>query len=383
MPANDNSGQIGVAVLGAAGFAEEHHIPDTNSHPRAKVLALYSRGLERAKEMADRTGVPEASDDLDALLERNDIDAVTIVSSNDQHHPYAMAALAAGKHVLCDKPMALTAEQASEMTQAANNAGVVNQIAFTFRYTYCIEEMRRRVTAGDIGKPHFIEIHNEVFSKQVVEPQRASWRDDASLHGAGHLGEMGAHFIDTVNYVCGPESGFIAEVAAVTHTIPHSAQTADGELKPVDTLDLASFFMRTSSGLQGQVLASRATPPPISYGIVHAGERERGHMGYVTVSGDKGSLMATFTRGEVEYLHELRPGEPWQRVDLPAEAADGKPHGVTRMIHGFVDNVLAGKVDPNIDATFEDGYRSQFAIDAIMKAGKSRRWEPVATSLEG
>ena len=242
--------------------------------------------------------------------------------------------------------------------------------------------MRKRVTAGDIGNLHFIEIHNEVFSKQVVEPQRASWRDDASIHGAGHLGEMGAHFIDTVNYVCGPESGFISEVAAVTHTIPHSAQTADGEMKPVDTLDLASFFVRTSGGLQGQVLASRATPPPISYGIVHAGERERGHMGYVTVSGDKGSLMATFTRGEVEALHELRPGEQWQRVDLPAAANDGKPHGVTRMIHAFLDNVLAGEVTNDIDATFEDGYRSQSAIDAIMKAGKSRRWEPVATSLD-
>ncbi len=375
--------QIGVAVLGAASFAEEHHIPDTNSHPNAQVLALYSRGLDRAKEMADRTGVPEASDDLDALLARDDIGAVTIVSSNDQHHPYTMQALKAGKHVLCDKPMALTADQAGEMTQAARRAAVVNQIAFTFRYTYCIEEMRKRVTAGDLGNLHFVEVHNEVFSKQVIEPQRASWRDDASVHGAGHLGEMGAHFIDTVNYVCGTASGFISEVAAVTHTIPHSAKTADGALREVTTLDIASFFVRTTGGLQGQVLASRATPPPISYGIVHAGERQRGHMGYVIVSGDKGSLMATFTRGEVEALHELRPGEQWQRVDLPTEAADGKPHGVTRMIHGFLDNVLAGKVLNDIDATFEDGYRSQSAIDAIMKAGKSRRWEPVATSLKG
>lgn len=375
--------QLGVAVLGAASFAEEHHIPDVNSHPGAKVLALYSRGLDRAKEMAERTNVPEATDDLVALLARDDIDAVTIVSSNDQHHPYAMAALDASKHVLCDKPMALTVAQAAEMTRAANGAGVVNQIAFTFRYTYCIEEMRKRVSAGDLGKLHFIEVHNEVFSRQVVETMPASWRDDAALHGAGHLGEMGAHFIDTVNYVCGPEAGFIDQVAAVTEYIPHSSKTADGKLREVDTLDIASFFVRTSGGLQGQVLCSRATPPPISYSIIHAGERQRGHMGYVTVSGDKGSLMATFTRGEVEALHELRPGDQWQPVELPAAAGDGKPHGVTRMIHAWVDNVLAGKVQHNIDATFEDGYRSQSAIDAIIKAGESRAWEPVATSLDG
>jgi len=374
--------KLGVAVLGAASFAEEHHIPDVNSHPDAQVLALYSRGLTRAQAMAERTGVPEATDDLDALLARDDIGAVTIVSSNDQHHPYAMAALKAGKHVLCDKPMALTAEQAAEMTRAANDAGVVNQIAFTFRYTYCIEEMRRRVAAGELGKLHFIEIHNEVFSRQVVEAMPSSWRDDAAQHGAGHLGEMGAHFIDTVNYVCGPAAGFIKEIAAVTEYIPHHAKTPDGELREVDTLDIASFLVRTTDGMQGQVLCSRATPPPISYGIIHAGERQRGHMGYVTVSGDKGALMATFTRGEVESLQALTPGEPWQRVELPAEAADGKPHGVTRMIHGWVDNVLAGRCLQDIDATFEDGYRSQSAIDAIMKAGESHTWEPVATTID-
>ena len=373
--------RLGIAVLGAASFAEEAHIPDINSHPNARVLALYSRDLARAREMAQRTGVPVATDDLDTLLARPDIDAVTIVSSNDRHHPYAMAALRAGKHVLCEKPLALNIDQAAEMAREAAARPVVHQVAFTFRYTYCFEELRRRLLAGDIGRLHFFEIHSEVFSRAVVEPREATWRDDASVHGAGHLGEMGAHFIDTINYLCGPVSGFISEVAAVTHTIPRNAPGAGGRPQPVDTLDLASFLVRTSDGLQGQVLCSRATPPPISYGIVHAGERQRGHMGYVTVTGERGALMATFTRGEVEALHRLQPGEPWQPIELPAAASDGKPHGVTRMLHGFVDSVISGTPQDH-HATFEDGYRSQAAIDAVIKAASSKRWEPVATSLE-
>ena len=369
------------AVLGAAGFAEEAHIPGLNAHPRAEVVALYSGDLERARAMAGRTGVPEATDDLDALMRRLDIDAVTVVSANDRHHPYAMAALANGKHVLCDKPMALDASQAEEMTRAAESAGVVHQIAFTFRYTYCMEELRRRVSSGAIGEPHYVEVHNEVLSRGALEARDATWRDDASRHGAGHLGEMGVHFIDTINYLCGPAKGFIAEVAAVTVALGREVRDAGGA-RAVDTLDLSSFLVRTEGGLQGQVLASRVTPPPVSYGIIHAGERQRGHMGYVIVTGDKGALMATFTRGEVEALHETEPGGHWEPVELPPEAADGTPHGVARMMYQFVDNVLAGRPDGDRDATFVDGYRSQSAVDAVMRAGQSRRWEPVATALD-
>lgn len=374
--------RIRLAVLGAASFAEEAHIPELKTHPRAEVVALYGRDLVRAKAMADRTGVPEATDNLDALVSRPDIDAVTVPSSNDRHHQYTLAALRGGKHVLCEKPMALNVAQAAEMTREARVRAVVHQIAFTFRYTFCLEEMRRRLLANEIGEPHFVEINGEVFSRVAVEPGEATWRDDASLHGAGHLGEMGVHFIDTINYLCGPISGYISEVAAVTNTLPREVRGPKGVPQPVDTLDLAAFLVRSERGMQGHVITSRVTPPPVSYGIVHAGKKERGHMGYVIVTGDRGALMATFTRGEVEALHQRPPGEFWQPVELPAEAADGRPHGVSRMMHGFVDNVLRNAVDPELDATFEDGYRSQAAIDALMKAGQSHRWESVATSLD-
>lgn len=373
---------IGVAVLGAAAFAEQAHIPAVNAHPGGKVVALYSRDLEQAREVAARAGVPEATDDLDALLARSDIDAVTVPSSNDRHYPYTMAALRAGKHVLCEKPMALDLDQAAEMTREARRRGVVHQIAFTFRYTYCLEELRRRVTSGDIGTPHYVEIHSEWFSGLLASPGQATWRDDASLHGAGHLGEMGSHFIDAINFVCGPTSGFIAQVAAVTHTVPRQLQGPNGRPQPVQTLDLASFLVQTERGLRGHVHASRVTPPPVPYGVVHFGAPQRGHMGYMIVTGDGGALMATFTRGEVESLHQTRPGESWEAASLPPEAEDGQPHAIYRMLGSFIESALSGRADPELDATFEDGFRSQAAMDAITKASESRRWEPVATRLD-
>ena len=172
---SDARRKVRVAVLGAAAFAEVAHIPGVNAHPQGEVVALCSRDLARAKEMAARISVPEATDDLDALLARSDIDAVTIPSANDRHHPYAMAALRAGKHVFCEKPMALNVAQAEEMTREARQRGLVHQIAFTFRYTYCLEETRRRVDLVDDGS-------NLVDSANRSTELNQSFADHADRH---------------------------------------------------------------------------------------------------------------------------------------------------------------------------------------------------------
>jgi predicted dehydrogenase len=372
---------IRVAVLGAASFAEIAHIPGVNAHPRGEVVALYSRDLGRAQEMAARTGVPEATDDLDALLARDDIHAVTVPSSNDQHYPYTMAALRAGKHVFCEKPMALNQEQAAEMTREVRRRGLVNQIAFIFRYTYCVEAMRRLVAEGAIGRPHYVAIEQQGYSWHRA--RTATWRIYAAIHGAGHLGELGPHCFDVVNFTCGPVAGPIAELAAIAHTIPRTVEGPDGRPQPVETLDLAACLLRTEGGLQGQIITSRATPSPSPLG----------GLGTVVVTGDEGAVLANFSRGDRELLRRLsaagqpgQPGQPgqagqWEDVPLPPEALDGKPHAVFRMLGSFVDNVLRGRVDTAHDADFEAGFRTQAAIDAVFAAAASRRWEPVATSV--
>jgi predicted dehydrogenase len=119
------SGTVRVAVLGAANFSEVAHIPGINAHPKGEVVALYSRDLQRAQEMAEKNGVPEATDNLEALLARDDVDAVTVPSTNLNHYRYSIAALRAGKHVFCEKPMAVNAEQAAEMTGEAKARGLV------------------------------------------------------------------------------------------------------------------------------------------------------------------------------------------------------------------------------------------------------------------
>ena len=361
---------VRVAVLGAANFSEVAHIPGVNAHPRGEVVALFSRDLARAQAMAARTGVPEATDDLAGLLARDDVDAVTVPSSNDNHYTYSMAALRAGKHVFCEKPMALSQDLAAEMTREARGRGLVNEMAFIFRYTYCIEEMRRLIAAGAIGRPHYVAVEQQGYSWQ--RSRGATWRTFAAVHGAGQLGEMGPHCFDTVNFTCGPVAGYIAELAAVTYTVPRSVEGPDGAPQPVETLDLASCLLRTEHGLGGEIITSRATP---SYS-------QLGGMGVVVITGDEGALLANLTRGDREILRRLgkEPGAQWEDAPLPPEALDGAPHAIYRMLGSFVDAVLGGGIDPQHDADFEAGFRTQSAIDAVVAGAGSKRWEPVAVA---
>ncbi len=356
---------VRVAVLGAASFAEVAHIPGINAHSNASVVALYGSDLSRAQTIAGRCGVDDATDDLAALLARTDIDAVTVVSSDDKHHAYAMAALRAGKHVFCEKPMALNAGDAAEMVREAHARGVVHQISFTFRHNLGLSELRRRVVDGDIGSLRYIEIQGEWFGRPEEIVPTPSYQNEAYAR-MGYLGEMGSHYIDAVNFIAGPVAGYIDQITATVLTVPRQHQSPD----------LASALFRTSGGLQGQFTISRTTAAPASYAVIH-GDGARGHLGYVVATGDRGALSASFSRGNTEALRILRSGSQWERIDLGDGAYDGTPHSVPLMFARFIDAIIDGEERSGISATFDDGFRAQAAIDAVLRAAEHRTWEIV------
>lgn len=355
---------VRVAVLGAGRFASEAHLPGIMAHPDAVLVALYSRSREQAERLAGAVGgLPLVTDDLAALLAREDIDAVTVASSDDNHYHYSMAALRAGKHVYCEKPLALNASLAGEMMREAQSRRRINFVGFIFRYTYCLQEMRRRVLAGDIGKPYYVSIEWQGFAN--VRPQRRmTWRNRADSYGAGFIAELGSHFIDGINWIVAP----VSEVCAITHAIPRIVQDEHGRAHAHETLDMAAILVRTASDAQAQITVSRITPP-------HQ-EAE-----FIQVVGEDGALWASLTRGQGEFLRRMRPGGQWEEVALPAEAKDGQPHAMFRMMGSFVDACLRGGIDSEQDADFAVGYRVQSALDQAVASTRSGRFEKVARDL--
>lgn len=347
-----------VAVIGTGSFAEACHIPGVMSHPRATVAAVCGRRLDAARALAARFGIVRSSDDFREVCADPGIDAVTIASANADHAMHALEALRHGKHVFCEKPLAMDAAQARELAAAARLSGLVHQVGFTFRYNHGLRELRRRVAAGDVGVPFLARIQYDRWDG-LADGWRAGWRDRKQVAGAGLLFDLGSHLFDITRHVLGG----IESVIGYTHVVPREVPAADGGgLVRVETDDLVNAWMRLESGLRGQFFISRVTPP-------------FAELGCLEVVGDQGALKAALSRGGVDFLKASAPASPeWVALPLPEEAAAGRPHAMEKMMHAFVDACLRGAVDPAVDATFEDGLQAQLAMSALLESEACGRW---------
>jgi predicted dehydrogenase len=354
-------------VVGAGGFAEICHVPGLQAHPQAKVIALCGRNAVNCRAMADRLGVPDVHTDFHELVSRPDIDGVTIATPDVTHAPVALAALRAGKHVFCEKPLTMTVEQARELVAEAKRTGLTNMVSFTFRYTHALEQAKALIRSGAIGQPTYCSI--EVHWPSVMNPAGGSeWRNYAADATAGILGDMGTHHFDTIHYLLSP----IARLSAITAVLPRTSRDrATGEVRRTDAIDLVAMLFQTGEAaptvppfVQGNITASWMTPP-------------RGHNGNVHISGTEGALSASMTRGAHETLELFRPGRGWDPVTLPEGAQGDKPLALSRMMGAFVDAILRGHPDPARDATFIDGLHTQLALDAAIRSANSKQWEDV------
>jgi len=350
--------KLRVAVIGTGAFAEICHLPGLLSHPAAQVVAVCGRRIEAARALANQFAIREATDDFEELCARPDIDAITIASANVVHAAQANATLNHGKHVFCEKPLAMTAAEARDMTRIARSSGRVHQVAFTFRYNYGVRELRRRLAAGDIGEPYFARIQYDRWDG-LAPGWTSSWREKKEFAGAGMLFDLGSHLFDIARQVLGP----IAAVIGYTHVVPRAApDKVTGELARVETDDLVNAWVRHSNGLRGQFFLSRVTPPFAP-------------LGYLEIVGDQGALKAALSRGGVDFIKASSPAAPeWRDLPLPPQASDGTPHALGLMMRSFVDACLRGSIDPDLDASFDDGLAAQLAMSALLESQQTERW---------
>ncbi|MFZ9938336.1 MAG: Gfo/Idh/MocA family protein [Luteolibacter sp.] len=350
--------KLRIAIIGTGTFAELCHIPGLQSHAAAEVVAVYGRRREAARALADKFGIRRATDDFQAICTDPDIDAVTIASANVAHAAQAIEALKHGKHVFCEKPLAMTAAEAREMADAAKASGKVHQVAFTFRYNHGLRELRRRIAAGDIGIPFFARIQYDRWDG-LAAGCVAGWRERKETAGAGMLFDLGSHLFDITHHVLGP----IDSVIGYTHIVPREVKDkVTGKMVMVETDDMVNAWIRHASGLRGQFFISRVSPP-------------FAQIGYLEIVGEKGALKAALSRGGVDFLKASSPDAPdWRDLPLPPEASDNQPHALGLMMRSFVDACLRGEPDGDIDATFEDGLAAQLAMSALLESEKTDRW---------
>ena len=254
--------KLKVAVIGCGGISNVH-LEGYKNNPDAEIVALCDINLQRALEKAEKYGVPveRVFDDKDKMLKAvPEIEAVSVCTWNCAHAECTIAALKAGKHVLCEKPMAMNAKQAEAMKAAAEKAGKLLQIGFVRRYGNDADVLRDFIDAGNFGELYYAKAQ---YLRRNGNP--GGWFGDKSRSGGGPLIDLGVHVIDLVRYVMGnplPVSAYGATFRKlgnrpdVKDGVEYASPDSQGAKDVCDVEDLATALIRFDNGAVLSVEAS-------------------------------------------------------------------------------------------------------------------------------
>ncbi len=298
--------------------------------------------LERASLVAKEHGIATAVADVAELCARDDVDVVSVASPPHVHRDHVMTALAAGKHVLCEKPFANDTSEAREMLAAAERAGVVHAIDHEFRYSPGRSKVKDLLDADAIGAPRLALVME--MTGALVDPNRPrqEWwlrRDQ----GGGLLGALGSHWIDSVIWWLGAVERVSAELAISTPTRP----SVDGGTVKVTADDTAQLLLRLRSGAIATVQLSSAVHHPSRRVILY------GSGGSLVLGGD-GRVMLARGSGPLEEI-------------LPASSSDGAFAELARRVGEHIEAGPSGRADAP-HPTFADGLRVQEVMDAAYRS---------------
>jgi 1,5-anhydro-D-fructose reductase (1,5-anhydro-D-mannitol-forming) len=221
---------IRFGIVGFGLHAAKRLMPGFRLAKNCRVTALARRNIEQARESARQYNIPLAFRSAAELADSPEVDAVLVTTPNSLHLGDVLAAIGAGKAVLCEKPLAMNSAEAREMVEAARSKNVLLGVAHVFRFEESVNRFRERVAAGDIGKPIFAR--SEFSYMADPSPQR-KWLYDASVAGAGPIFDIGVHCVDTLRYVLGDE------VARVTATASSDERSGTVESMAVLTLEFS------------------------------------------------------------------------------------------------------------------------------------------------
>ncbi len=372
-----NIGMIGYGFMGRAhsnGYNRVSDFFDLEYRPVLK--AACARNEDAVKAFADRWGYESTETDWRKLLERDDIDAVDICVPNNLHKEIAIAAAQAGKMILCEKPLAMNAEEGEEMCQAVEAAGVLNTVWYNYRRVPAVTHAKNIIESGNLGRIFHYRanfLQDWTIAEDLPQGGEALWRLDVAAAGSGVTGDLLAHCIDTAIWL----NGSITQVSAMTETfVKERMHNLTGKVEPVGIDDACAFLCRFANG---------------SLGLFESTRYARGHKALYTfeVNGEHASL-----KWDLHDLHRLEyfdhridgPMRGWRSIhvsdgDHPYMGnwwvpglQIGYEHSFVHQVADFLAGVAKGE---SIGPTFRDALETQKVCDAVLTSAKELQWSDV------
>ncbi len=357
---------IGIGIVGA-GFARTTQIPGFKDCVGARVVAIASAHRENAESVADEFKIRHVYNDWRELVASEDVDLVSVVTPPATHLEITLAALEHGKHVLCEKPMALNAAEAKQMTERAEVAGVLALIDHELRFLKSRRMMRAMLHNGAVGS---VRHCNYVFRSDyrgVLEGPWDWWADETM--GGGTLGAIGSHAIDSFRSVIGAE---VSQVFCLLSShISQRPEKESGAMRAVTSDDEAKLLFRLADSE-----LTKNTTGSASLSVVESG----GHENRLEIYGTTGALMVEETG---ELWHSPAGSGAWRPVPVDQDSmaagmrAGSWSRGFTALSGAIIDALHEGKTTVEGAATFADGYRAQLVLDAARASNRSGCWANV------
>jgi predicted dehydrogenase len=388
-------GMIGYAFMGRAHSQAWRNVRSYFDAPATpRLVAVAGRNEAAARDTADRFGWAGVETEWRRLLERDDIDIIDICTPGDTHAEIAVAALEAGKHVLCEKPLANSVEEAERMVQAAQAAaalGVRSMVGFTYRRVPAISYARRLVEEGRLGR--IVHVRGAYLQDWLVDPESPlTWRLQKERAGSGALGDVGAHIIDLAQFVTGEQ---LTGVSALTETFVRERPVSDPSL--VGTSGISGTSASNGSAARGAVTVDDAAVlvSRMSGGALATFEATRFATGRknsirLEINGTRGSLTFDFEDMNVLNVHDAtldardagftrvlvtEATHPYVAGWWPPGHVLGYEHAFTHQAVDLVTAIAEG-ADPR--PSFSDGFQVQRILSAVeTSAEREGSWTPI------
>ncbi len=355
---------IGLAQIGTGGIALANHLPGVQLCSQGQMVALCDVNQAALQQAFTATGIEKVYTDYQRLLQDPAVDAVIIATPNRFHKEIVLAAIAAGKHVMCEKPLALNYADALEMYQAAEKAGVRHMTAFTYRFVPAMRYMKHLIDSGYVGQPY----HFRVNRLQDWGNRYMAWRQSMEMAGSGELGDMLSHRIDYGHFLIGQ----IARLVSSTKNLIPTRYDAEGTAFPSDVDDWVAVLAEFENGVTGNFESTKLA----------AGRGEGGKsQDYCEVNGSEGSLIYYLNQPNV--LQIAKQGGQLEQVAVPEEFLkvpgsprdphQGDPQQVFRYDQDFefIQAIAEGRP---CQPSFYEGVQAQAVIEAVQQSDREQRW---------
>ncbi|MFB3880180.1 MAG: Gfo/Idh/MocA family protein [Armatimonadota bacterium] len=352
------AGKLRIAIAGT-GFGEKYAI-GLKANPEVELVAVFSRRIERAAAMADRFDIPSYTRDFEDLLRIPYLDAVAVVTPNSTHAEFVHQAVRARKHVICDKPLALSGEEATQLYRAAEEAGVRHVTFVPYRFSPAAAAMKEATSARHAGRT--ISVSASWGVDMSGGPLR--WRFQRRLSGAGVVADLGAHILDLLTWWAGPIRRVLGRCKTL---VPERPLEAGGRMRPVDVPDECWALIEFAEAGIGSVKLSWNA------------RRDQ----QIEIEGDRGRLIYE-SPSLLQWLEGKGPFAPTARLalaasphptELPMRSRDfASPETALAKMLGDAVSYLRGGEKPDCVATFREGAEVMRVIDAIEESNATGRW---------